>query len=238
VIFGTEPDAEFWSTIALAVPQRPVAAVYHFVRRTHEHNRQQGPWTLHQDNVLIRAVGLHGERWTIVSGIVGRPGSCCRDRYRNHLIHRSTQHKGRWSKAEEESLFRIVTEMRSEQGDSDSNITWSEVTRRMGYIRGRQQCIAKWKELTEITNNGGKKPKWSSYDSHLLVDRIHAMNVSVDTDIDWSKLAESYTGIWSLPSLRRKWSKLKSTINNASPAQTKPMTHQETVTLLKDRLSR
>jgi hypothetical protein len=72
-VFGTEdtPDAEFWSTIgeflwymmvlflmdlslALAVPQRPVSSIYHFVRRAYQPNRRQGPWTHHQDNVLMK----------------------------------------------------------------------------------------------------------------------------------------------------------------------------------------
>jgi hypothetical protein len=47
------------------------------------------------------------------------------------------------------------------------------------------------------------------------------MTVSTDADIDWDKLVESFDNVWARSSLRRKWSKLKSSINDSDS-----MTHK------------
>ena len=52
---------------------------------------------------------------------------------------------GPWSRAEEEELTEIVTEMTVKQGKNmDNDVFWSVVSERMGNRRGRQQCRIKW----------------------------------------------------------------------------------------------
>jgi hypothetical protein len=54
---------------------------------------------------------------------------------------------GVWTKAEEESLLRFVEEVRNERVDNYNGaggIAWTDVSKRMNYTRGRQQCSAKW----------------------------------------------------------------------------------------------
>jgi Myb-like DNA-binding domain len=50
-------------------------------------------------------------------------------------------YKGRWSKAEEDKLREIVSEMRDA---GVGNAFWIEVSKKMGRTRSRQQCSEKW----------------------------------------------------------------------------------------------
>lgn len=84
-------------------------------------------------------------------------------------------------------------------------------------------------ELKKTANNGGKKLTWTRRDEIVLIhryctsdyrpasvaftpkpfNRIHAMMVTADTDINWDLLAESYNHSWSACSLEKKWTTLK-----------------------------
>ncbi|KIL00044.1 hypothetical protein PAXRUDRAFT_822063 [Paxillus rubicundulus Ve08.2h10] len=135
----------FWSEITVTVPQRPIIAVYHHVRRAFHPKKQQGKWMPEEDNVLKQAVASLGQQWEKVSEIVGRMSSDCRDRYRNHIANREVRITGPWSKEEEEELTRIVTEMTVNQGkDFDNDVFWGIVSDKMNNRRGRQQCRIKW----------------------------------------------------------------------------------------------
>jgi hypothetical protein len=89
--------------------------------------------------------------------------------------------------------------------------------------------------------NGGTRPKWSYEDASNLIERyvmnskitysllvpltfisnylnfnsIDAMNVTIDTDINWSRLADSYGAIWNARSLQKKWATLKGCVDGA-----------------------
>ena len=97
----------------------------------------------------------------------------CRDRWRNHLSHRSTRTMGTWSKEEEEQLTAIVTEMTIAQGkDPDNDVFWGVVAEKMGNRRSRQQCRIKWTDsLSKLVKNEGTKPRWSPQDAYILVHK-------------------------------------------------------------------
>lgn len=156
----------FTSVVAVAIPQRPIIAVYHHVRRAFHPKKQQGKWMPEEDNLLkqcvtndsstitphrsiafryTRAVTDLGQQWEKVSEVVGRMSSDCRDRYRNHIANREVRVTGPWSKEEEDELTKIVTEMTVNQGkDFDNDVFWGIVSEKMGNRRGRQQCRIKW----------------------------------------------------------------------------------------------
>jgi hypothetical protein len=58
---------------------------------------------------------------------------------------------GHWTRAEEDELMQIMMDMSTKQdkelGDL-SNISWQEVSRKMGFRHGRLQCSSKWLEYS------------------------------------------------------------------------------------------
>ncbi|KAG6336529.1 hypothetical protein ID866_2551 [Astraeus odoratus] len=217
-------DNTFWSEITAAVPQRPIIAVYHHVRRTFHPKKQQGKWTVEEDNLLKQAVTDLGQQWEKVSERVGRMSSDCRDRYRNHIANRELRVTGPWSKEEEEELTRIVTEMTVQQGkDFDNDVFWGIVSARMGNRRGRQQCRIKWTDsLSKTVKNEGQKPRWSPQDAYILVHKVDSLKVRDDTEIDWKTLPDADWNLWSAHSLQRRWLTMKRSIKGYED-----MTHQE-----------
>jgi len=73
----------------------------------------------------------------------------CRDRYRNHLDDKDNRKTGRWSKDEEDKLREIVSALSDREIGS---IFWTEVSKKMGSTRGRQQCSEKWASLLRDPN--------------------------------------------------------------------------------------
>ncbi|EPQ59077.1 hypothetical protein GLOTRDRAFT_33370 [Gloeophyllum trabeum ATCC 11539] len=222
-------DQNFWSEITAAVPQRPIVAVYHHVRRTHHPLKARGKWMPSEDESLIQAVSDLGQQWEKVSQRVGRMAADCRDRYRNHLADRDKRAIGHWTKEEEEELTRIVTEMTVEQGkDMDNDVFWGVVAKRMGDRRGRQQCRIKWTDsLSKTYKSGGQKPRWSQRDAHILVHKIASLNVRDDTEIDWKVLPDESWNLWSAHILQRRWMTLKKSVRGWED-----MTHQEIMDIL------
>ncbi|KIM68852.1 hypothetical protein SCLCIDRAFT_104493 [Scleroderma citrinum Foug A] len=223
-------DNTFWSEITTAVPQRPIIAVYHHVRRTFHPKKQQGRWSPEEDNLLRQAVGDLGQQWEKVSERVGRMSSDCRDRYRNHIANREVRVTGPWSKEEEEELTRIVAEMTVQQGrDLDNDVFWGLVSDRMGNRRGRQQCRIKWTDsLSKTVKNEGQKPRWSPQDAYILVHKVDSLKVRDDTEIDWKMLPDADWNLWSAHSLQRRWLTMKRSIKGYED-----MTHQEIMDILR-----
>ncbi|TFK55520.1 hypothetical protein OE88DRAFT_1622149 [Heliocybe sulcata] len=223
-------DQSFWSEIAMAVPQRPIVAVYHHVRRSRHPLGARGKWMPSEDEVLIQAVSELGQHWEKVSARVGRMASDCRDRYRNHLADRDKRATGHWTKDEEQELTRIVTEMTVDQGkDMDNDVFWGVVAAKMGNRRGRQQCRIKWTDsLSKTYKNDGQKPRWSQRDAHILVHKVASLNVRDDTEIDWKILPDENWNLWSAHVLQRRWMTLKKSVRGWEV-----MTHQEIMDILR-----
>ncbi|KAH8118743.1 hypothetical protein DFH11DRAFT_1502596 [Phellopilus nigrolimitatus] len=222
-------DTTFWFEITSQIPQRPVVAVYHHVRRSYHPMKQQGKWMPAEDDFLRQAVAELGQSWEKVSTRVGRMAGDCRDRWRNHINNREGRVMGVWSKEEEERLTQIVTEMTTAQGkDPDLDIFWTQVAARMGN-RGRHQCRIKWTDaLSKTVKNEGQKPRWSQQDAFILVHKIASLNVRDDSEIDWKLLADDDWNLWSAHSLQRRWLTLKRSVRGHED-----MSHQEIMDILR-----
>ncbi|KAL5527831.1 hypothetical protein ACEPAG_6632 [Sanghuangporus baumii] len=224
-----DKDNAFWFEITAHVPARPVVAVYHHVRRSFHPLKQQGKWTVAEDNALRQAVADLGQSWEKVSQRVGRMSGDCRDRWRNHINNREGRVFGAWSKEEEEKLTQIVTEMTTAQGkDPDLDVFWTQVAAQMG-SRGRQQCRIKWTDgLSKTVKNSGQKPRWSQQDAYILVHKIASLNVNDDSEIDWKLLNDETWNLWSAHTLQRRWLTLKRSVRGHEE-----MTHQEIMDILR-----
>ncbi|TFK43731.1 hypothetical protein BDQ12DRAFT_193251 [Crucibulum laeve] len=223
-------DNAFWSELTAAVPQRPIIAVYHHIRRAYHHMKPKGPWTPDEDVLLKQAVADLGTRWEQVSERVGRRSADCRDRYRNHIHEREFRLTGPWSQEEEDRLTQIVTDMTVKQGkDSDNDVFWGRVSELMGGTRGRQQCRIKWTDaLSKTVKNEGQKPRWSQQDGYILVHKVDSLNVRDDTEIDWKTISDPDWNLWSAHTLQRRWLTMKRSVKGFED-----MTHQEIMDILR-----
>ncbi|KAI5116616.1 hypothetical protein M0805_009197 [Coniferiporia weirii] len=223
-------DTAFWFEITSQVPQRPVVAVYHHVRRSYHPMKQQGKWMPSEDDTLRQAVAEYGLAWEKVSGRVGRMAGDCRDRWRNHINNREERVMGSWSKEEEDRLTRIVMEMTTAQGkNQDQDVFWTQVAAHMGNTRSRNQCRIKWTDaLSKTVKNEGQKPRWGQQDAYILVHKIASLNVHDDSEIDWKLLADEDWNLWSAHSLQRRWLTLKRSVRGYDE-----MSHQEIMDILR-----
>ncbi|KAG9080524.1 RNA polymerase I enhancer binding protein [Ceratobasidium sp. 370] len=229
-----EEYSTFWSEITRAVPQRPIIAVYHHVRRTHHPMKQQGKWTPEEDAIVIAAVAELGQKWEQISERVGRMSSDCRDRYRNHLVDQDARVTGPWTKEEEDELTKIVLELTVQRGlQADNDVLWSEVSERMGGRRTRQQVRIKWTDaLNKRVKNSGERPRWNAQDAYILVHKVASMPVQDDTEIDWKLLPDPQWNLWSAHQLQRRWFGLKKTLKDADT-----MPHSEIIAILQSKFS-
>ncbi|KAG8761806.1 RNA polymerase I enhancer binding protein [Ceratobasidium sp. 428] len=229
-----EEYSTFWSEITRAVPQRPIIAVYHHVRRTHHPMKQQGKWTPEEDATVIAAVAELGQKWELISERVGRMSSDCRDRYRNHLVDQDARVSGPWTKEEEDELTKIVLELTVDRGvQADNDVLWSAVSERMGGRRTRQQVRIKWTDaLNKRVKNSGEKPRWNAQDAYILVHKVASMPVQDDTEIDWKLLPDPQWNLWSAHQLQRRWFGLKKTLKDADT-----IPHSEIIAILQSKFS-
>jgi len=230
---GTKDKSDsFWFEITAQVPLRPVMAVYHHVRRIYDSKGHQGKWIPEEDVVLERAVSELGQRWEKVSHQVGRTANDCRDRWRNHIQHRSTRIAGPWSKEEEDQLTAIVLSITTDKGISaDNDVFWSEVSNKMGNRRTRQQCRIKWYDaLNKTHKNRGDKPRWSLQDAYILVCKLASLNINDDTEIDWKLLNDEDWNLWSAHQLQRRFQTLKKSVKGYET-----MTFHEILDILKEK---
>ncbi|KAJ7590842.1 hypothetical protein C8J56DRAFT_783232 [Mycena floridula] len=225
-----EKDNGFWTEVAMAVPQRPLVAVYHHVRRAFHPLKHQGKWMPAEDDRLRESVANYGQQWEKVSEHVGRRSADCRDRYRNHIVNQDIRVHGAWAKEEEEKLTKIVTEMTISQGrDMDNDVFWGVVSEKMGGTRGRQQCRIKWTDcLSQVVKNEGEKPRWGSQDAYVLVRKVDSLNIHDDTEIDWKTLSDPNWNFWSAHVLQRRWLTMKRSVKGWEE-----MAHQEIMDILK-----
>ncbi|KAJ8487451.1 hypothetical protein ONZ45_g14326 [Pleurotus djamor] len=231
LVFGKKSkESTFWSDITIAVPQRPLIAIYHYVRRHYHPLAQQGKWTAQEDALLKQAVVDLGPQWEKVSLRVGRMSADCRDRHRNHIVNREIRNTGTWTREEEEKLTEIVTKMTVDQGkDFDNDIFWGKVSEMMGGIRGRQQCRIKWTDtLSNAVKNAGQKARWTQLDAFILVHKVDSLNVMDDTEIDWRTLSDPDWNLWSGHMLQRRWCSMKRGIKGHED-----MTHREIMDILR-----
>ncbi|KAA1466767.1 hypothetical protein DENSPDRAFT_768128 [Dentipellis sp. KUC8613] len=222
-------DNSFWSEISGALHLRPIIAVYHHVRRRFHPLSAQGKWMPSEDEILQQAVLELGQQWEKVSDRVGRMASDCRDRWRNHIEHRSAKTFGPWTKEEEDLLTQIVTDITVNQGkDMDNDVFWGVVSQRMGNKRGRQQCRIKWTDaLSKTVKNQGQKPRWGPQDAFILVHKVDSLHVQDDSEIDWKTLPDANWNLWSPHTLQRRWLTMKRSIKGYED-----MTHAEILDIL------
>ncbi|KAI9507128.1 hypothetical protein F5148DRAFT_151736 [Russula earlei] len=211
IIFTKQRGCTFWHDVARSVPMRPIKNVFVHVRRAWERTANQGRWLDHEDKGLEQAICELGHSWDAISKRIGRSPANCRDRYRNHLAHRSERRTGAWSPEEVQELTSIVKSITPRQGDSATGISWADVAARMGHKRNGQQCRNKWVQSLHGRDEHSRL-EWSKVDIYIFMHKVTSLSVLDESEIIWSKFPDAGWNRWSSYQLRRKWRALKRSV--------------------------
>ncbi|KAL4438039.1 hypothetical protein ABPG77_004260 [Micractinium sp. CCAP 211/92] len=110
---------------------------------------RKGKWSQEEDDLLLKAMALHGRKWSLVAKLVpGRTDVQCRERYMNVLNPEVTAWQP-WGAAEEQELLELAQQHTQEDG----RVKWSAVA---AHLPGRtdKQCAMRWKAI-----NSGQSTK-------------------------------------------------------------------------------
>ena len=153
-------NRELWGLIADACPDRPRRKVVNYCRQQFHNFPARGSWTKEQDEQLESMLKIHGQKWTLIGGLINRFADDVRDRYRNYLACGGKNRKDYWSEDEEEKFLKVVAEAidkikasqakdkkRSDDESPESLINWQQISTAMNHTRTRLQCLQKWKTL-------------------------------------------------------------------------------------------
>ncbi|KAK3400598.1 hypothetical protein B0T20DRAFT_149239 [Sordaria brevicollis] len=150
---------ELWDLIVNACPSRPRRKLVQYCRQNFHNFAARGSWTKEQDEQLESMLKIHGQKWTLIGGLINRFPDDVRDRYRNYLACGGKNRKDYWSEEEEERFVKVVSEAidkikasqakdKNKSNDSpESLINWQQISTAMNHTRSRLQCLQKWKTL-------------------------------------------------------------------------------------------
>ncbi|PVV04446.1 hypothetical protein BB560_001055 [Smittium megazygosporum] len=143
-----------WKQICKSIPNRPLQAIYHHIKRSFNPKNYQGSWTKEQDKKLAFWVERLGPRWEIIGRGIGRTGTNCRDRWRN-IKQGDNRQVGRWTQEEKINLEKAVAGARKEAGivpfeiefGEEIGVSWERVAE-IVKTRNASQCRGKWFKFT------------------------------------------------------------------------------------------
>ncbi|KAK3951632.1 hypothetical protein QBC32DRAFT_370999 [Pseudoneurospora amorphoporcata] len=153
-------NRELWGFIVDACPNRPRRKLVNYCRQNFHNFPARGSWTKEQDEELESMLKIHGQKWTLIGGLINRFPDDVRDRYRNYLACGGKNRKDYWSEEEEERFLKVVAEAidrikssmakkkkKSDDESPESLINWQQISTAMNHTRTRLQCLQKWKTL-------------------------------------------------------------------------------------------
>lgn len=159
-----------WKEISKCLPHRTVLSVYRKSIRKY-HGMMRGKWSEEEVVSLFRLVDIHGRRWRLIQGKLGRSDVDCRNKYESC---NTNYHRGKWSVEDIELLIQKVREsldvpFEKEENEkdmdvreinlytieNDTKISWVAVSNKIN--RGRMDCYFKWKLMTRRSNRKAAK---------------------------------------------------------------------------------
>ncbi|GAA6061117.1 hypothetical protein JCM10212_006148 [Sporobolomyces blumeae] len=203
------PLTELWLSLGQALQSRALLGIWNHVRRMYHPDRNRGPWTAEEDELLTQAVKEYGaSSWEQIAASVGRISGDCRDRWTKQLGGGKESRKGRWTPEEEEELVKLHAEL---------GASWTAISARMKGLRTPTQCRIKWQDslarreiaktpdperakastssatMTEdregTTLTEGDSWRWQPENYSTLIHAVAAMKEKHEADIDWTAIS-------------------------------------------------
>ncbi|KAK0667476.1 putative DNA-binding protein [Cercophora samala] len=177
--------APLWAAVCEACPSRSRLKLQKFCRRKFHNFVARGQWTAEQDEELQQMMKIHGNKWTVIGGLINRHPQDVRDRWRDYIVCQDKVVKHEWSNEEEGQLIEAVKDAidkirkdliarGEDEGQAESLVNWQGISEAMGRTRNRLQCMEKWKRVLK---------------SEPVADRDRVVTLLPDTDTWRVKMA-------------------------------------------------
>jgi len=209
---------EFLPEVAGALPERPLEATYRCLQRMYEDTNHKGAWTAEEDEQLRKLHEKYKGCWLEISQRLGRTLTNCHHRW-GIVQRRQTMSRGKFT-SEELEKFRLGCIDLLEAGKEPSTEFWEAVAQKVE-TRDATQCREKWVRTMERLNILGLDPldvprpyrtdarkQWTPTDTKTLIKRLKALEVSSDSDIDWTNVSVP-EWVWAPAVLAQKWNLIK-----------------------------
>jgi len=147
---------DFWDDIYAVLPYRNRFAFLRFAQRRCINGKVTPyKWNNEQDEELVAMITEHGTKWKEIGLALGRNSEDCQQRWYNRLEHQDRTFSNKWATSELELLRDTMKNAKpaanlAQDASTDSQISWTIVSDRMGNIRTRQQCSNKWRRLRRL----------------------------------------------------------------------------------------
>lgn len=238
---GQATHARLWASIQDACSSRPRQKLINWCRQRFHNFAGRGVWTPEQDDELADLVGIHGKKWSLISGLINRHQKDARDRWRNYLVCRDSVKTDTWSKDEEERLRDLVEAAiekiqegprRETRKAREELINWARISEAMDHTRSRLQCSTKWKDICANEPIPSAVPtvlpagnswrlqkarkdlrKMTAQDKYELMRTIRDSGAGTDTKINWRPIvSQTFHDQYERQALVVVWGRLRQAV--------------------------
>jgi Myb-like DNA-binding domain/Zinc finger, C2H2 type len=153
---------EFLSEYYDVLPNRAHKSMQRYKERNFQNLDHKREWTVEDDKLLIDLVNELGPKWIEIGLRLNRTQDSVTQRYKKKLKDRDAVRYGTWSSDENETLAKVIEEIKDELGlakipDTDDKISWAEVSKRMGGTRTAHQCSTHWHRVQRFKHKSGPR---------------------------------------------------------------------------------
>ncbi|XP_052081347.1 cyclin-D-binding Myb-like transcription factor 1 [Mytilus californianus] len=210
-------DTQFFKVISRSL-NRPTDACYYKLRRdVRTITLKNGKFLEEEMKQLKKLSRKHRKNFQYIADKMGRDRQSVQDKLRRH--EKAVKSKN-WTGEEEEELIEAIREVSGLQDLNEIKqleIPWRSVaelvpTRHEEQCRAHFSTLKRWK-LQNIDGNASHMPKWRRQHSYLLIDILSNGDYSIETDIDWNEINQSFVDVSpSATYIQKQFYKLKSGI--------------------------
>ena len=144
------------------LPNRAHKSMQRYKERYFQNLDHKKEWTEEDDKLIIDFVKELGPKWIEIGLRLNRTQDSVTQRYKKKLKGRDAAQSGKWTSREKDALAKAIEDVKDELGlaktpDTDENIPWFEVSKRMGGIRTAHQCSTHWQRVSRVKHDSRRR---------------------------------------------------------------------------------
>lgn len=153
---------EFLNEYYDVLPHRAHKSMLRYKERNFQNLDHKREWTEEEDKLLVDLVNELGPKWIEIGLRLSRTQDSVTQRYKKKLKDRDAARSGPWSDQENDALKKAIEDIKDElsltkTADTDENISWCEVSKRMGGIRTAHQCSTHWHRVQRLGHKSRRR---------------------------------------------------------------------------------